>query len=119
MPKDFNLNDILKNSEELRRIREEMRRLDEIELNSISRVYDRKQKIYLLEKKLTDEIDIRNKMNNDYQKKLEEAEKKGKRVHANTMKAFRQKYEQQQKIITQNEKELRQLQLKEKRVKFH
>src|SRR5690554_6092768 len=109
MPKDFNLNDILKNSEELRRIREEMRRLDEIELNSIGRVFERKQKISLLEKKITDEIDIRNKMNNDYQKKLEEAQKKGVKIHANTMKAFRQKYEQQQRIITQNEKELRQL----------
>lgn len=117
MPKDFNLNDILKNSEELRRIREEMRRLDEIELNSIGRVFERKQKISLLEKKITDEIDIRNKMNNDYQKKLEEAQKKGVKIHANTMKAFRQKYEQQQRIITQNEKELRQLENKDKRIR--
>lgn len=117
MPKDFNLNDILKNSEELRRIREEMRRLDEIELNSIGRVFERKQKISLLEKKITDEIDVRNKMNNDYQKKLEEAQKKGVKIHANTMKAFRQKYEQQQRIITQNEKELRQLENKDKRIR--
>ena len=117
MPKDFNLNDILKNSEELRRIREEMRRLDEIELNSIGRVFERKQKISLLEKKITDEIDIRNKMNNDYQKKFEEAQKKGVKIHANTMKAFRQKYEQQQRIITQNEKELRQLEKKDKRIR--
>ena len=118
MPKDFNLNDILKNSEELRRIKEEIRRLDEIELNNIGRIFDRKQKISLLEKKLSDEIDIRNKMYNDYQKKLEDAEKMGKRVHANTMKAFRRKYEQQQRIITQNEKELRQLENKDKRIRL-
>lgn len=117
MPKDFNLDDILKNSEELRRIKEEIRRLDEIELNNIGRIFDRKQKISLLEKKLSDEIDIRNKMYNDYQKKLEDAEKMGKRVHANTMKAFRRKYEQQQRIITQNEKELRQLENKDKRIR--
>lgn len=118
MPKDFNLDDILKNSEELRRIKEEIRRLDEIELNNIGRIFDRKQKISLLEKKLSDEIDIRNKMYNDYQKKLEDAEKMGKRVHANTMKAFRRKYEQQQRIITQNEKELRQLENKDKRIRL-
>lgn len=117
MPKDFNLDDILKNSEELRRIKEEIRRLDEIELNNIGRIFDRKQKISLLEKKLSDEIDIRNKMYNDYQKKLEDAEKMGKRVHANTMKAFRRKYEQQQRIITQNEKDLRQLENKDKRIR--
>lgn len=118
MPKDFNLDDILKNSEELRRIKEEIRRLDEIELNNIGRIFDRKQKISLLEKKLSDEIDIRNKMYNDYQKKLEDAEKMGKRVHANTMRAFRRKYEQQQRIITQNEKELRQLENKDKRIRL-
>lgn len=118
MPRDFNLDDILRNSEELRKIREEMRRLDEIELNSIGRVFDRKQKIHLLEKKIKDEIDIRNKMNNDYQKKLEEAQKKGVKIHANTMRAFRQKYEQQQRIITQNERELRQLEKKEKRIRL-
>jgi hypothetical protein len=73
--------------------------LEEQEMNSISRIFNVKDKIYLLEQKYNHELKSRNDMYDAYEKNRKEASKNGERIHQKTYEAFKKQVKIQDKKI--------------------
>lgn len=79
--------------------RKRLLELEEQEMSSISKIFDIKSKISLLEDRYNHELKSRIDMYDAYEKNREEAEKKGKKIHQQTYQAFKKDIALQDKKI--------------------
>lgn len=100
------LQNILEETRRLKLLKEEILELDRMELSGFSKIFDIKQKINYLEEKHTLELEIRNKMYNDYTKAQIKALNDGKKLHHMTEKSFKKQYELQNKLIKNNKQKI-------------
>ncbi len=106
-----NINEILKNSRELVEIKRQLAEYERMEESSLSRIFSFKSKLRKAEESLTSQVEIRNKMYEDYEKAIQKAFKEGKKLHGNTTNAFKKHYEQQNRIVRQEERRLKGLRI--------